>query len=98
MAQQARPGGCFCCMAASTVQLLQGVCMEAELFSSSHRQQLGNGISECYILFVANRTEVFRTAHCFAFLPVKSTGPPITVVKTASALFTSCLHSLSGNG
>src|SRR4051794_30055093 len=98
MALQAQPEECFCCVAGSTAQLLQAACMEAELFSSSPQQLLGNGISEFYILFMGNRTGVFRTGRCSAFLPVKSMGPPITVVKTVSALFTSCLRGSLGNG
>jgi hypothetical protein len=72
--------------------------MEAELFSSSRRRQLLNGISGRYILFTGNPTGVFLTARYSAFLRVKSTGPPITVVKTVSALFTNCLPGALGNG
>src|SRR4029077_1501492 len=98
MEQQGQPEGCFCCMAGSTVQLLSAVCTEAELFSSSHRHQSGNGISGRYILFAAYPTGVFLTARCSALSRVKSTGPPITVAKTVSALFTNCLPGALGNG
>src|SRR6476620_2778959 len=87
-ARQVQREGCFCSRAGSTVQLLAAVFTEAELFSTSHRQQLGNGISGRYILFTANPTGVFRTARYSAVLRAKSMGPPITVVKTVSALFT----------
>ena len=50
----------------------------------------GDGISGRYILFTANPTGVFLTARYSALLRVKSTGLPITVVKTVSALFTNC--------
>src|SRR6266550_7689159 len=97
-ARQVQLEGCFCSMAGSTVQLPSAVCMEAELFLSSHRQQLGNGISGRYILSAANPTGVFLTARCSALVRVKSMGPPITVAKTGSALFTNCLPDLLGNG
>src|SRR6476620_8562303 len=90
MERQVQLEECFWSMAGFTVQLLPAVCTEAELFSSSHRQQLGNGISGRYILFMGNPTGVFLTARCSAFLRVKSTGPLTTVVKTVSALFTNC--------
>src|SRR6266550_3225316 len=72
--------------------------MEAELFSSSHRQQSGNGISGRSILFTGSPTEVFLTVRYSALVRVKSMGPPITVAKTGSALFTNCLPDLLGNG
>src|SRR6476469_6699964 len=97
MEQQVQLEECFWSMAGFTVQLLSAVCTEAELFSSSHRHVLGNGISGCYILFTGNPTGVFRTAPCSA-LRVRSTGPPIMVVKTVSALFTNCLPGGVGNG
>src|SRR5262245_13383484 len=97
MGQQAQLGECSSAMADSTVQLLQAVCTEAELFSCSHRPQLGNGISGRYILFTDSPTGVFRTARCSAFR-AKFTGPPITVVKMVSALFTNCLPGALGNG
>ena len=40
---QAQPEECFCSRAGSTARLLSAVCMEAELFSSSHRQRWGMG-------------------------------------------------------
>ena len=67
-------------------------------FRAHTDSELGNGISGCYILFTANPTGVFLTARCSALLRVKSTGPPITVVKTVSALFTNCLPGPLGNG
>ena len=67
-------------------------------FRAHTRQQLGNGISGRSILFTGNPTGVFLTARCSALLRVKSTGPPITVVKTVSALFTNCLPGALGNG
>ena len=99
MEQQAQPEGCFCCRAGSRVQLLSAVCTEAELFSSSHREELGNGISGHCILFTDNPTGVFRTERCFA-LRAKSMELLITVVKTESALFTNCRPGAmtSGNG
>src|SRR4029079_5333059 len=98
MARQAQLEGCFCSMADSTVRPLLAVCMGAELFSNSHRQQLGNGISEGCILFTANPTAVFLMAPYFALVPARSTAPPITVVKTVSALFTSYRPGRLGNG
>ncbi len=49
-----------------------------------------------YILFAGDPTGVFLTARCSALPRVKSTGPPITVVKTVSALFTNCLPGALG--
>src|SRR3982751_4084971 len=89
MEQRVQPEECFWSMAGSTVQPRQAVCTEAELFSSSHREGVGNGILGRCILFTDNPTGVFRTERCFA-LRVKSTGPLIMVVKTASVLFTNC--------
>src|SRR5678816_664378 len=97
-APQARLEGCFCIKAGSTARPLSAAFTEAELFSSLHRQQLGNGISGFYIRFTANPTGVFRTVPYFALVPVKSTEPPITAAKTVSALFTSCLLGPLGNG
>src|SRR3954471_20839286 len=98
MEQQAQPEGCFCCRDDSTVQLPPAVCTEVELFSSSHRQRLGNGISGRCILFTANPTGVFLTALYCAVLRAKSTGVPIKVAKIVSALFTSCLPGPLENG
>src|SRR6476660_1443746 len=97
MEQQAQPEGCFWSLTGCTVQLLSAVFTEAYLFSSSHRLLLGNGISGCYILFTGNPTGVFRMARCSAFR-ARSTGPPITVGKIISALFTNCLPGALGNG
>src|SRR5215211_8244820 len=85
-------------MAGSMVPPPLAVCTEADLFSSSHQQQLENGISGRFILFTGNLTGVFLTARCSALVLVKSMGPRITVVKTASALFTNCLPDLLENG
>src|SRR4051812_31194550 len=72
--------------------------MEAELFSSLHRQRLENGISRLSIHFRGNPMGASRTAHCFAILLVNSTGPPITAAKTALAPFTSCLPGKPASG
>src|SRR3954462_8283194 len=99
MEQRVQPEECFWSMAGSTVQLRQAVCTEAELFSSSHREELGNGISGCCIRFMDTPTEAFRTERSFA-LRVKSMGLRITVVKMASVLFTNCRpdRMTSGHG
>src|SRR4051812_35850061 len=98
MARPAQPEGCFWITDGCTGRSLQAVCLGAELFSSSHQQQSASGISEHYIRFTDNRTEVFHTARYSALVRVKSMGPLITVVKTALALFMNSLPGPLGNG
>src|SRR5437773_12373280 len=72
--------------------------MEAELFSSSRRHGLENGISGRFIPSKANQTGVFLMARCSSTVGVISTEPLITAGRTGLALFTSCLPDLSVNG
>src|SRR5438094_515587 len=56
--------------------------MEAELFSSSHPQQLESGILGRFILFTGNPTEASLTARCSTPLRENSMGPLTTVAAT----------------
>src|SRR5206468_10714435 len=72
--------------------------MEAELFSSSRKVELQDGISGRFIPSKGSQTGVFPTARYSSIVQGGFMEPRITAELTVLGLFTNCRLGLSANG